>query len=408
MFKELKVIKLIVFVGLLVAIISKIDSSDSIISDFYTNGFSYYPDENIKLFTSANSFFSLSRSISITDVSGKEISSIDIELRQQSANSNPLEKGLGYNNYIDYKFPLDIKSGIYLVENRYPIIVKSKQHAEITIIYPFANNILYRSYNGESVFRLKPKNASLRRTAPIDDYSSGLRPLFSFLDSTYFVNYITDLDLEDIDNYKESKVLILYGKLTCWTPKMKETLKTYISNGGNVLLMSSYTINNVCWYDQDNSRLILYSDSSKAMQNWMTYNGEAPEKTIGVSYPNGGYSNDSNYYLVNDGHPILKGVIAKSLKIKADLYSSPPIKWYDDLPRVDLDSLGFYKGDIIAYGEASRKGKKGIKGIFMLQPDSTSGKIVSLGTEDWCVKENYQENESIQRITKNAVKYLLK
>ncbi|PJA07928.1 MAG: hypothetical protein COX70_05160 [Flavobacteriales bacterium CG_4_10_14_0_2_um_filter_32_8] len=405
MFKELKVIKLIVFAGLLFVILSKIDFSDNIIKELYTDKHSYYADDTIKVYSSTPFNFSFSRNISINDISGKKVSSTNIDLNNQNVDSNPLEDGLGFEKFINYQFSNNIKSGIYLIEDKYPIIIKSKHIVEITVVYPYANNNLYQAYNDLSVFSLNSKKSSLNRTAPIDVYSEGLIPFFNFLNSTYKVNFITDLDLEDINNFKNSKVLILYGKSTCWTPKMKDSFNTYVAQKGNVLLMSSYTLNNVCWYNKKDNQIIMYDDSSNAMKSW----NNPPEKSIGVSYVNGGYSTDSSYQLVNSGHPILKGVANEFINIKANLYCSPPIKWYDDLPRIDIDSLGFYKGDIIAYGKATYlEDSKGIKGIFVLQPDSTSGKIVSLGTEDWCLKENIGENENLQKITKNSIEYLLK
>ena len=413
MFKELKVIKLIVFVGLLVAIISKVDSSKNVINELYTDDVSYYSDKLIKIYTSTNSFFSISRTVLITDISGKEISTVKINLKKEIDNLNALQEGLGYKNYIEYKFKKDIKSGIYLIEDKYPIIIKSKQKAEITVVYPFANNVLYYSYhdqnsNGQNVFSLNIKHASLGRTAELDKYSKGLNSFFDYLNDNYNVNYISDLDLEDFNNYKDSKALIMYGKLSCWTPDMKESFNNYITHGGNVLLMTTNMLNNICWYNKNDKNVTMYSDSVSAMQSWYGYNGTSLDKLIGVAYSNGGYSKTSTYKLAYENHPLLKDLESETITLQANLYSSPPVKWYDDLPRVDLDSMGFYKAEIIAYGDASyQENQKGIKGIFVLQADTNSGKIVSLGTEDWCLKENYEKNKSIQIVTKNAVKYLL-
>jgi len=190
---------------------------------------------------------------------------------------------------------------------------------------------------------------------------------------------------------------------------MKNSLENFIKTGRNVLLITSYTMNNICWYDSKQQKITMYDSNSTRMKSWQNYDTIHYKNSIGVSYTNGGYSVENYYKIVDSKHPILNGIADDKIKFNADLYNSPPVKWYDDLPEIDLEALGFYKGEIIAYHHAAyHKGDKGIKGIFMLQPDSTSGKIVCLGTEDWCIKENYQDKKELQIITKNAIEFLLK
>jgi hypothetical protein len=409
MFKELKVIKLIVFVGLLVMILSKLDVKDGFITNLYTDNISYFSNQAIKIHSSSNSFFSLEREIPLTDIMGNEVTTLNIKLTSQTENEKPLRNGLGYKKYLEYMFPENTKSGIYLIDKKYPVIIKSKKPSDITVVYPYGNNVLYESYNNKNVFSLKEKKASLNRTSQIDVYSLGLKSLFNSLNDLGSVNYITDLDIENLVNFDQSKILILYGKSSCWTPKMKSSLTTYISNGGNVLMMSTYGLNNVCWYKRESNTITMYNDTSASMISWLNYNGAHPEKSVGISYTNGGYSDNSFYYISDKTHPILKGVDQDTLNLKANLYSSPPVKWVNNSPKIDLASLNFYSGEILAYEKASfKENDNGIKGIFVLQPDSNSGKIISLGTEDWCLKENYEENKSIQMITENAIKFLLK
>ena len=74
----------------------------------------------------------------------------------------------------------------------------------------------------------------------------------------------------------------------------------------------------------------------------------------------------------------------------------------------NLQDVLVEKGEIIAYNTSSYHDEdKGIKGIFVLQPDSISGKVVSLGTEDWFLLEN-AKNEQLMSILHNTIDYLLK
>ncbi len=410
MFKELKLIKLLVFGGLLFAIILKMDLPDLLLKELFTDKPSYYPGEVVKVYTSTDFFISYSDNMEITDCAGKVVDTFKAQIKNQlSTSKNVLSEGLNFKTFVEYKIPDKLKSGIYLINNKFPLIIKSKEKYTITVVYPFINNVFYQSVEDKTVFSENNKYASLLRTTPFDKYSEGLKSLFVGLENSSSVNYISDIDLEKISNFESSKLLIIYGKSTCWTPKMRSSVDDYIKNGGNILLMTTYACNNICWYNPYLKNITMYDSVSTKMCSWPNYDSLNYKNILGVSYLNGGYSTAIHYKIANSTHPILAKISGNEIKFNADLYSSPPIIWYDDLPRIDLTSLGFYKGDLIAYNTASyRKEDKGIKGIFVLQPDSTSGKIVSLGSEDWCIKENFEGKIELQLITQNAIDYLLK
>lgn len=410
MFKELKLIKLLVFVGLLLAIILNMNFSNLLIKEVYTDKPSYYSGEVVKVYTSTDFIMPYSHEMEITDCSDSVVGMFEAEITNQKSNNDSLfSNGLSFEKFIEYQLPNNLKSGVYFINKQYPLIVKAKEKYEITIVYPFANNVLYQPFENKTVFSENIENASLLRTVPMDKYSEGLKKLFVDLNANYSVNYVADIDLEMGSNFDSSSLLIIYGKSSCWTPKMKNSMENYIKTGGNVLLITSYTLNNICWYNSEQQKITMFNPDSIAMSSWQNYDTVNYKNIIGVSYTNGGYSVENHYKIADSKHTILNGIADDKIKFNADLYNSPPIKWYDDLPEIDLEALGFYKGEIIAYHNAAyHKNDKGIKGIFVLQPDSTSGKIVSLGTEDWCIKENYQDKKELQIITKNAIEYLLK
>jgi len=69
---------------------------------------------------------------------------------------------------------------------------------------------------------------------------------------------------------------------------------------------------------------------------------------------------------------------------------------------------GFYKSDLLAFNNCFNEDlKNNIGGIYLIQPDSTSGKILSLGSMDWCLEKN-QKNEIVSGITKKALQLLMK
>mgnify|MGYP003649687167 CR=1 FL=1 len=405
MFKELKLIKLLVFTGLLFAIISKMDFNDFLVSELYTDKTSYYPGEIVRIYASTNFLTTYSTEIEITDFNKEIVSNFSTKIKNQPLSSkNMLSEGLALKDYVEYKIPDNFQSGVYLINGRFPLVVKLKTKPDITIVYPYANNVLYHSMNLKTVFSENLKMASLLRTTPIDKYTEGMGSFFEELKANYKTNFISDVDLE---NKIDTRLVIIYGKSSCWTPKMKSSLESFIEKGGNVLLITSYTLNNICWYDSEQQEIRMYEDSSIAMKSWYNYDSLNYYNPVGVSYTFGGYSLIDDYNVLDKKHPILKGINDSVIQFNGGLYSSPKVIWEGEYP--SIKSIDLYKAEIVAYNRAAyHEDDEGIKGIFVLQRDSSSGKIVSLGTEDWCLKENFAANSNIQLITRNAVSYLLR
>jgi len=406
MFKELKVIKLLIVVSLLAGIIFKMDFSDLAIQELYTDQLSYHKGDTVKIFCSSESAFPLNLNMDLTDVTGKLMTTFDLHITKQKAHStNTLRDGLGYENYTEFIIPTQFKSGIYLIDNKYPLIVKSKEKAVITVVFPFMNNILYQPVNYTNVFSNNTPFASFNRTCNIDSYTQGMADFFSLLNSNYQVNYITDIEIENNNSYKSSDLLIIYGKSTCWTPEMKTGLEQYIKEGGNLLTIASYIANNICWQYKNNQ--ITLVDSSNTVSSWQQYNSTMPLSLIGASYSYSGYSDDKKYKIKNINHPLFKGINQHEIDIDAHLFVAPPVQWHNNTPSIKLALMNYYDGEVLAYSNANYNNFKGSKGIFMLQPDSISGKTISLGSEDWCLSKNIGEKEQLQTITKNAIDLLL-
>jgi hypothetical protein len=406
MFKELKVIKLLILISLLTGIIFKMDFSDLAIQELYTDKLSYNQGDTVEIYSSSKSILPFNLEIDITDLSGKIISSFDLAVtKQKSPSKNILQYGLGYKKYTEFIISTDFKSGIYLIDNKYPLIVKSKEKSEITVVFPFMNNILYQPVNYTNVFSNNTPTANFNRTCEIDSYTKGMANFFSYLNTNYQVNYITDIEIENDNNYHLSDLIIIYGKSTCWTPKMKTGLEQYIGNGGGILTMVSYFANNICWKSQKNQ--ITLVASSNIVSAWQQYNSTMPLSLTGASYFYSGYSDDKHYKIKDINHPIFNGINKSEIDIDAHLFSAPPIKWSNNSPSIKLGLMKYYDGEILAYSHANYKESQGSKGIFILQPDSNSGKILSLGAEDWCLSRNIGEKQQLQIITKNAVDYLI-
>lgn len=405
MFKELKVIKLIIILGLFIAILTNLNIAELAINHLFTNKISYLVDDSIKLYTNTHSYFSFEKDLKVTNLNDKELATLTSYIESIDKNSPEqiltfgFDSNKGYNNKVND----NLSAGIYKIEKRYPLIIKSNNESDITVVYPFINNLVYTPENNVSVFDSKIYKTSLKRSSDIDDYTLGLKSMFNYIDSNYKVNYIADLDIEQKDLNK-SKLLIFYGKSTFWTAKMKDNLTEFIKKGGNVLFLTTYTLNNYCAYNANDNSIYFNENKTGVIKSWQTHNNFRPIYLIGCSYVFGGKSNKPNYNILNKQHAIFEGV--NKLEFNSYLYSSLPVKWDNEMPIVDTAKINLYKTDILAYNTSVlADGEKGVKGIFEIQPYKNSGKILHLGTQDWCLA--YDNNVSVKKITHNSINYLL-
>tara|TARA_R110000782_G_scaffold80846_4_gene159883 strand:+ start:94536 stop:95759 length:1224 start_codon:yes stop_codon:yes gene_type:complete len=407
MFSNLKATKIIVLIGLLLVIIFKINFSDLLLNECYTNQPSYHSGDEVTLYYSSQRVFPFNINIPIIDINNKEVFSINIPFGQETTNENEvLTEGFQYTTNRTFIIPENIKSGIYFINGKHPLIVKQPSTNKITVVYPFMNNLIYQPYQHQAVFDVKAATTSFLRTVYEDNYTKGLKKLFTEIDA----NYITDIDLEDNTNFKNQQLLIIYGKATYFTSKMKQNIDDFVENGGNLLIISSYYQNNICWYNSITSKVTLIHPESNVIQSWQGYlakNNDSTTTLTPLTYAYGGFTDKSGNLIINHAnHPILKGVA--KINVETYLNISLPTNWENGKPIIDTSKMKVVDAKIIAYNKAKYYDNKGVKGIFIFQPTKTSGEIISLVSEDWCLKKNYGENKEIQLITKNAIDYLSK
>lgn len=406
MFSNLKATKIIVLIGLLLVIIFKINFSDLLLTECYTNQPSYHSGDEVTLYYSSQRVFPFKVNIPIIDANKEEVFSINLSYHKEDVDeNNVLSDGLQLAHKQIFTIPEHIKSGIYFINGKHPLIIKNKTHqSNISVVYPFMNNFIYQPYQYQTVFDKKTKETCFLRTVYEDDYTKGLKKLFTEIDA----NYITDIDLEDNSLLKNQQLLIIYGKATYFTPKMKQNIDDFVENGGNLLIMSSYYQNNICWYDSSNSEVTLIHPESDAIQSWQGYLSQQNDSNTTLTplnYAYGGFSDKSDSLIIlQANHPVLKGVA--KINVATYLNMSLPTIWDGKKSIIDTLKMKVHHAEILAYSKASYNNNKGVRGVFIFQPTKTSGKIMSLVSEDWCLEKNYSKNKDIQLITKNAIKYL--
>ncbi len=406
MFKELKVIKLIVIALLLLALIWRIDFKSLSVSELYTDKLSYFPGETVKIYTSTNSIIPLKIDLEIKGLTNDFSTKLPLKLtNQKKAHQDVLKNGLGYTHFVEYKIPSDQPSGIYSIHKTHPLVVRSRQKNDITVVYPAMNNVLYHKVGLESVYSEKKSKTNLLRSVIIDIYSQGIAPFFNKMEQTMPINYITDLDLEDFANFSSSRLVIVYGKSTSWTPEMKDNVSKYIEEGGNLLNITSYFANNICWHEQEDE--IRLMDSTNVIKSWQQLDPTIPLSIAAGMYRYSGYSKNKSYHVVNKNHPIFQGLLSEDITIDGKVYQAPPVVQNQQEVAIDLKKCYGFRGDVLAMSDAQYEDYVGVKGIFVFQRSPVSGKVIVLGTEDWCTTSNIGSSEALQKITRNAIDFLL-
>lgn len=363
--------------------------------------------------------------VCIYDTGHRIVDSLVLNLIKQPDNKDTLlyERGYSYINKFTYNTS-KLKSGIYLIGNVVPFLVKEPQlKNSITVVFPFANFMALSNEGGKSFDQANSSHGvaatklSLNRSLWT---SNNPLAFIHWMDSTYSaksVNYISDLDLDAYANIQQTKVLIVYGYSGFWTNKQKNNFEQFINEGGNALAICSYLMNNKYDYNADNNQI-----SFKNVQ----FKNEACESTvsginkmcsnlsiIGCSYETG-YNikipevSYGGFKIINNLHPLFQSVTDSIIALDNSNSNSIAVENinFRKYPQALPDPVNFYSKKILAYDYSIQNDKQTITGIFLMEKKENSGKLIIIGNEKWCWK-NYFYTKSIQTITKNCIQQLV-
>ena len=297
-----------------------------------------------------------------------------------------------------YSLKTQLSPGIYSI-NGSPLLVKEHKNTEITFVVPFINTHFYTRVNNHSFFKSNSSKLSLNKQIQIDEPTKGLLPLMRDVSEKYTTRFITDLDLENKENLN-TQLLVIYGKSVFWSPKMIENLLAFTQKGGRVLLITDNAYYAQFCYDNSNNSVDTKSEELKPFQSDIIQSWR-PKLKGNYSFIHdlhtdfGGEAKDKyNLHIKTHLHPCFSGVTDSILSINAKYFmgvdkneKGQPLENYKLLATV------YCKNDNLA-------------GIIEYKDKQSGAIVLSLGSEDFCLKEN-QDNPSIRKIMLNAVDYLL-
>lgn len=420
MFKDLKIIKLVVIASFFVFIVQTSLSAFKISNTFLPKN-SFIANEKIEFFIASN-YSQEEKDIEVKDLWGNLIFDTLIDIDQNfvlSERENILSEGYPINQKFSIHNARIDKSGIYEI-NGAPFVVRSDQETDITIVYPYLNNHFFTKTDEGYFFNEELTHLSMHREIPIDVYTLGMSDQFAYLDSAYSTRYVTDIDLQNKASFSDSKLLIIYGNSSFWTSEMRENVLDYYRAGGNILIIASKIFHTKLWeHEKDNSYKTSRQEkevNELMLEPWEIIPSESTFMNIALTHKYGGVSsnkNSSSYKILNRGSTVFDNVENETIPIEGKTFMGALINMENGLPSPrslkmsDNPNVSGLSVEILAYLKCEGNYENSNSGIFVVHQDSVDGKIVALGTEDWCLKKN-QNKAEIQQITRNAINYLLR
>lgn len=394
----------------------------------YVNKPSAYPGDSIDVYLNA-SFYQEGHPLTLTDLCGNTAHTFVSTVFPQSVRSDrAYELGFGFRRTCRIAVPA-LASGIYLIENKIPLIIKSRE-AKINIVYPSNTNNAYCAAGGKSLYGF---NSTEKKAAHIVSFH---RPMdlprhaeaffkWAHEQNLADVGYITDADLEDHNSISNSKLIIIAGHSEYWTLQARRNFDRFVQNGKHAMVLSGNTMWWQVRYSKKKDQLICYRDArldpvknnKLKTINWFEPSLNYPIITsIGAEFRNGGYGlrfNDGGWdgYKIISNSPLLEGTSLKVndvIKCPSDEMDGAPLSAFvDGRPLVDYQKAGFSRIEIVGYDKVQRAGNEGIATWIVFKPTSTSGIVINTGSTDWCSSRGIGNNADIGIITMTMIRKLM-
>lgn len=401
---------------------------DPQILDGYTNKLSAYPGDSINLHLNA-SFYTAAYEIKLYDLSEKIVYRQTTPVfSQRSLPGKAYETGFGYKRTCRVAIP-NLPSGIYLWEKQIPFVIKTVD-PKIIVVYSSNTANAYCASGGKSLYGF---NSSEKTAAQIVSFH---RPIqlprhseaffqWAFKENIPGVGYITDVDLEDYNNFRKSKVLIIAGHSEYWTYQSRRNFDRYVNSGRHAMILSGNTMWWQVRYNKTKDQMICYRDKKAdpikneklKTINWCEPSLQYPiVMSTGTDFRNAGYGTQSadngwDGYKIISNSPLLEGTSIKVNDIvrcpSDELDGAPIAEFINQVPIVDYKALGFSRVEIVGYDLVQRSGKEGIATWIVFKANKSSGTVINTASTDWCSWRGIGANTDIQKITSNMIRKLV-
>ena len=397
---------------------------------FITEGYSYplsvLPGDSLKVYLNSDGKEN-NYSVKLFDLGGKEVAQYKANIfPQEPAAEKPWENGFGYKASLKIVTP-HLKSGVYLWENKIPLIIRSP-NPKIVVVYSSNTENAYCNAGGKGLYdfnstdKLSATQVSFQRPINLPKHSEAFLRWFqhqNFKD----VGYITDADLDSYSGWRKAELLLIVGHSEYWTLEARKNFDRFVNDGKNALVLSGNTMWWQVRYSKKKDQLICYKlleDPIKSKRlrtiNWTDHELEySPLSSIGADFPRAGYGRkvDKGWdgYKIVTASPLLEGTHLKKgdiLKLASDENDGAPLAGFDNkgFPLLDYAALGFDKIEIVGFDYVFRINDSVATWIVFKRAKS-SGIVINVASTDWCSSEG-MGNDDVKKITVNMINKLLK
>lgn len=396
------------------------------IIDGYSSRMSAFPGDSIALYLNSN--LASNYNLKLYDLSGKEVSNFRMHVFPQTPlGPKAYEQGFCYRQTRKVMVP-HLPSGVYMWDNQIPFIIKSKS-ADVTVVYSSNTINAYANTGGKSLYgfnstdNMGAQKVSFLRPLPLPRHSEAFLRWIQ-KGNAWNIGYISDLDLDDFNSIKRSKLVIIPGHSEYWTIRARKNFDRFVHDGNDALILSGNTMWWQVRYNKTRDQLICYRDAKKdpiksprlKTITWCEATLQYPIfNSIGTDFRNAGYGLKEdkgwNGYKIVRNSPLLAGSSVGPgdiLVCPSDELDGTPVLGFDNgIPIIDNQSFPFQKVQIVGYDMVSRAGKDGVATWIVFKPGNSSGTIINTASTDWCSSRGIGNNVDIQKITHTMINKLL-
>jgi len=410
-----------------ITVLSGYVSADSYVSNGYPGKMSYLDNDTVELFISATTRVNKAR-LGLYDVAGTLVDYIycDSIKPQTVSTAKPYEQGYGYGYKIRYKASTKIKSGVYQVSKKIPLVVRNSTPAnQVLVVYPSNTENAYNDKGGASMYTSpKAPIVSFLRPTPLHRFCN---EFVKWNGTAYAFDYITDLELDNYENLANYKLLVVIGHNEYWTRSARVNFDRFISEGKSALMLTGNTMWWQVRYSADKSQLICYKSATldpipDPLLKTITWNSSTLKypviPTLGADFSKGGYamltdSGWNGYKILVPSSPLLQGTnLVKNSIVSCATHEFDGtylIRYPNQDPILDLTKLNAYRAELIGYDIGQRNNIATLQTFIVYQRTATSGIIINAGSTNWCHTNGFggPTGATIKLITKNAIELLM-
>lgn len=397
------------------------------IQDGYTEKFSYYPGDRMKVFFQSRSTVDLCR-LTIFTVNGDSVYSTASGLSiVPEAPDDASENGYDLPASVEFSVPR-LPSGIYLIDRRIPFIVKTAEPVDMMIIYPSNTANAYAESGGKSLYSQqdRPVGVSFHRPVPLQRLSEFCLKWFATI-TDFRMGYVADVDMDNFETISKAKILVIPGHSEYWTREARKNFDQFVNSGGHALILSGNTMWWQVRYSDDKNKMICYKNKDNdpigdPLLKTIEWNAPLLQfpvlSSIGADFSLGGYGLKSDqgwngYKIAAPASPLFEGLDLKKgdiIALPSLEYDGAPVSGYDEAgyPLLDREALGFEKIELLGFDKGFRV-KETVGTFIVFQRTPTSGIVINTASTDLCSSNGMggKSGNTIKQVTYNALHKLI-